>query len=176
MEKVILTAETMERILIRMAYEILEKYPDMDKLALVGIHTRGVFLAKRLAENIRKISGISLLLGTLDITLYRDDWTRISHSPVLRSTNIPFDVDDLNVVLVDDVLYTGRTTRAGMDALIDFGRPRCIGLAVLVDRGHRELPVHADFVGCTIATKKEQSVNVRVKEHDGEDTVVLEVS
>lgn len=176
MEKNVLKAEGMERILIRMAYEILEKYPNTGKLALVGIHTRGVFLARRLVENIRKISGVSLLLGSLDITLYRDDWTRISHYPVLRSTDIPFEVDDLDVVLVDDVLYTGRTTRAGIDALIDFGRPRRIGLAVLVDRGHRELPIHADFVGCTIATEKNQSVNVRVHEHDGEDSVVLEVS
>lgn len=176
MEKTVLKADGMDRILTRMAYEILEKYPDTDRLALVGIHTRGVFLAQRLMESILKVSGVSLLIGTLDITLYRDDWTRISHYPVLRSTDIPFDVDGLDIVLVDDVLYTGRTTRAGMDALIDFGRPRSIGLAVLVDRGHRELPIHADFVGCTLSTDKKQSVNVRVREHDGEDSVVLEVS
>jgi pyrimidine operon attenuation protein/uracil phosphoribosyltransferase len=157
-----------------MAYEILERYPDTDRLALVGIHTRGVFLARRLADRIREIAELPVMLGNLDITLYRDDWTRIAHHPVLRSTNIPFDVDGMDVVLVDDVLYTGRTTRAGMDALIDFGRPRCIGLAVLVDRGHRELPIHADFVGRYVETEKGHTVNVRVTEEDGEDLVVVE--
>ncbi|TWI75343.1 pyrimidine operon attenuation protein/uracil phosphoribosyltransferase [Desulfobotulus alkaliphilus] len=175
MEKKILEAPDMSRILTRMAYEILERYPDTDRLALVGIHTRGVFLAERLARYIYEIADLPVKQGTLDITLYRDDWTRISHHPVLRSTNIPFDVDGMDVVLVDDVLYTGRTTRAGMDALIDFGRPRHVGLAVLVDRGHRELPIHADFVGRRVETEKDQTVNVRVAEEDGEDLVLVEV-
>lgn len=174
MEKRILEARDMDRILTRMAYEILERYPDTDRLALVGIHTRGVFLARRLAQRIQEIAELPVMLGALDITLYRDDWTRISHHPVLRSTNIPFDVDGMDVVLVDDVLYTGRTTRAGMDALIDFGRPRCIGLAVLVDRGDRELPIHADFVGRHVETDKSHTINVKVKEQDGEDLVLLE--
>ncbi|MCW7754823.1 bifunctional pyr operon transcriptional regulator/uracil phosphoribosyltransferase PyrR [Desulfobotulus sp. H1] len=175
MEKQILGPRDMERILTRMAYEILERYTETDRLALVGIHTRGVFLARRLASLIQEISEVPVMQGTLDITLYRDDWTRIAQHPVLRSTDIPFDVDGMDVVLVDDVLYTGRTTRAGMDALIDFGRPRCIGLAVLVDRGHRELPVHADFVGRYVETAKGQTVNVRVVEEDGEDLVLVEV-
>jgi len=169
----ILDVESLNRSLMRIAHEILEKNKGTAELCLIGIRNRGVFLAQRLAECIKKIEGQDVPVGALDITLYRDDLTMISQQPVVHKTEISFDIDDKFVILVDDVLYTGRTIRAALDALIDFGRPKAIQLAVLVDRGHRELPVRADFVGKNIPTAQNETVEVRLKETDGKDEVVI---
>jgi pyrimidine operon attenuation protein/uracil phosphoribosyltransferase len=142
-------------------------------LALVGIQTRGVFLARRLAAIIETIEGVQVPTGTMDITLYRDDWTRITHHPVVQATDIPFSVDGKQVILVDDVLFTGRTIRAAMDALMDFGRAARIELVVLMDRGHRELPIMANYVGKVVETRRSETVNVLLTEKDGQDRVVL---
>lgn len=158
---------------MRIAHEILEKNKGTQGLCLIGIRNRGVFLAQRLAESIKKIENTDVPVGALDITLYRDDLTLISQQPVVHKTEIDFDISDKNVILVDDVLYTGRTIRAALDALIDFGRPKLIQLAVLVDRGHRELPVRADFVGKNIPTAKNETVEVRLLETDGKDEVII---
>jgi pyrimidine operon attenuation protein/uracil phosphoribosyltransferase len=163
-----------QRALTRIAHEILEKNRGTEHLALVGIHTRGVPLSQRLAAVIERVEGVKLPCGEIDITLYRDDVGRSRMRPEVRGTNIPFSVDDLRIVLVDDVLYTGRTVRAAMDALIDFGRPRSIQLAVLVDRGHRELPIRADYVGKNLPTARDEHVYVRLFERDGTDEVVIE--
>lgn len=171
---VFLNADDIQRIITRMAYEILEVHKSPEKLALVGIQTRGVFLARRLKEMIREIDGADIPTGDMDITLYRDDWTRISHQPLVKATDIPFSVDDMEIILVDDVLFTGRTIRAAMDALMDFGRPKRIELAVLTDRGHRELPIQADYVGKCVDTLLSETVNVMVSEYDGKDQVVIE--
>lgn len=171
---IILDASDIDRIITRMAYEILETHKGTDNLALLGIQTRGVFLAKRIQAAIVKAEGSEVPTGVMDITLYRDDWTRISPNPVVKTTNISFSVDGKQIILVDDVLFTGRTTRAAMDALIDFGRPDRIELAVLVDRGHRELPIQANYVGEFVETRRSETVNVLLKEHDGEDKVVIE--
>ncbi|MCG8639335.1 MAG: bifunctional pyr operon transcriptional regulator/uracil phosphoribosyltransferase PyrR [Desulfobacterales bacterium] len=173
-KKNILNEQDFKRIITRIAHQILEKHRGTDRLALVGIQTRGDFLAKRLAEQIHKIENVTLPVGSMDINMYRDDWTKISHQPTVRPSNIPFSVDDMEIILVDDVLYTGRTIRAAMDALMDFGRPSRIELAILADRGHRELPIQADFMGITVDTDPEQMVNVLVNEHDGRDAVLLE--
>ncbi len=170
---VVMDATAMDRALTRMAHEVLEKHKGVDNLALVGIRSRGVPLAQRLAGKIRSIEGREVRVGVLDINLYRDDLTAIADHPVLRRTEIPFDVDGLKVVLVDDVLFTGRTIRAALDALIDLGRPRLIQLAVLVDRGHRELPIRADYVGKNVPTSLDQQVRVSVEEEDGRDAVEL---
>ena len=170
----ILYAKDIDRILVRITHEILEKHNGTDGLTLVGIQTRGVFLARRLQANIRRIEGIDIPNGDVDITLYRDDWTRIGPNPVVGSTDLSFSTDQRQIILVDDVLYTGRTIRAAMDAIIDFGRPDRIELAVLVDRGHRELPIEANYVGKLVETRRSEMVNVRMKEFDGEDRVVLE--
>lgn len=169
----ILDAEGISRVLKRIAHEILEKNKGTENLCLVGVRNRGVYLAKRLAEEIRKIENKKIPVGILDITLYRDDLTLISAQPVVRKTEIDFDLEGQNLVLVDDVLYTGRTVRAGLDALIDLGRPRSIQLAVLVDRGHRELPIRADFVGKNIPTSTKETVEVRLEEVDGSDAVLI---
>src|SRR4030042_3897593 len=150
----ILDKEAVARILMRIAHEILEHNKGIDNLCLVGIRNRGVYLAKRLAECIKRIENQDVPVGILDITLYRDDLTLVSAHPVVHKTEIPFDINDKKLILVDDVLYTGRTTRAALDALIDFGRPQSIQVAVLIDRGHRELPIRADFVGTHIPTDK----------------------
>jgi pyrimidine operon attenuation protein/uracil phosphoribosyltransferase len=163
----ILDAHAIERALTRIAHEILEKNKTVDGLALVGIQTRGVPLARRLADKLRGIEGRAPAIGVLDINLYRDDLTRIAEHPVLRRTEIPFELDDAAVVLVDDVLFTGRTVRSALDALMDLGRPRMIQLAVLVDRGHRELPVRADFVGKNVPTARSERVDVLLAETDG---------
>ena len=170
----ILTAEEIDEKLDRMASSIYEQVIEKDDLVLVGIRTGGVFLASRLHDKIQALSGRDVPVGILDIGLYRDDWTRRSTNPVVRSTELPVSIDDRVVVLVDDVLFTGRTVRAAMDALIDFGRPRRIELAVLIDRGHRELPVCANYVGLTLSTKMEEVVNVYMKEAGSEDRVLLE--
>ena len=169
----ILDKEGINRTIMRIAHEIIEKNKGTEGLCLIGIRNRGVYLAQRLAECIKKIEGKEIMAGVLDITLYRDDLTMIAACPVVHSTKIDFDVNDKNLVLVDDVLYTGRTIRAALDAVIDFGRPKCIQLAVLVDRGHRELPIRADFVGKNIPTSKDETIEVRLKESDGKDEVVI---
>ncbi len=168
----VLNAEGMDRTLARMAAEILER--DGDGVMLVGIQTRGAPLARRLADLIRKETGTSVPVGTVDITLYRDDvgpWRPAHQQPVLKRTALPEPVDGRIIYLVDDVLYTGRTVRAALDSLMDYGRPRAIRLAVLIDRGHRELPVAADIVGKTVPTGKHEDIQVLVKEVDGEDGV-----
>ena len=170
-------ADRMGRTLTRIALEIVERNRGIDELALVGIRRRGVPLARRLAAAIRDINHHEVPTGALDITLYRDDLMRtaVGAQPVIRKTEIPFSIDNKRILLVDDVLYTGRTIRAALDALIDFGRPRSIQLIVLVDRGHRELPIKADYVGKNLPTSLSQSVQVRLTEIDGRDEVeVLE--
>ena len=170
----ILDAEDIDRILTRITHEILEVHKGAGNLALVGIHTRGVYLAKRIQAKIGRIEGIDLPAGDMDITLYRDDWTRISHHPVVQTTDVSFSVDGKQIILIDDVLFTGRTVRAAMDALVDFGRPDRIELAVLVDRGYRELPIQANYVGKFVETRRSETVNVLLSEHDGEDRVVID--
>jgi pyrimidine operon attenuation protein / uracil phosphoribosyltransferase len=152
----------------------LEVHKGTEGLALIGIQTRGVYLAQRLHKKIKEIEGVDVPTGQVDITLYRDDWTRISINPVIQATEIPFSVDGKKIILVDDVLFTGRTIRCAMDALIDFGRPDRIELAVLVDRGHRELPIQGNYVGKFVETRRSEMVNVMVTEYDGEDKVVIE--
>ncbi len=163
----------MRRAIRRIAHEIVERAGDTDRLALVGVRTRGVPLARRLAQVIAEAEGVGVPVGELDITLYRDDVFDGLAAPEVRPTLLPFEVEGRTVVLVDDVLYTGRTVRAALDALMDWGRPRRICLAVLVDRGHRELPIHADFVGATVETTRDESIAVRLSETDAEDAVVL---
>jgi pyrimidine operon attenuation protein/uracil phosphoribosyltransferase len=171
-------AERMSRSLARIAHEILERNRGVEDLALVGIRTRGVPIAKRLASAIREINGHDVPTGALDITMYRDDLMRhaVGPQPVIRKTEIPFSIDDKHILLVDDVLYTGRTIRAALDALIDFGRPKVIQLVVLVDRGHRELPIKADYVGKNLPTALTQSVQVHLEEIDGRDEVEIRES
>ena len=173
---VVMDADRISRTLTRIAHEIVERNKGVDELALVGIRTRGVHIARRIARTLREITSRDVPTGALDITLYRDDLMRtaVGPQPVVRRTEIPFSIDDQKILLVDDVLYTGRTTRAALDALIDFGRPKAIQLIVLVDRGHRELPIKADYVGKNLPTNPEQSVQVRLEETDGLDEVVLQ--
>jgi pyrimidine operon attenuation protein/uracil phosphoribosyltransferase len=169
-------ADRMGRTLTRIAHEILERNRGVEELALVGIRTRGVPLARRIAHTIREIHRHEVPTGALDITLYRDDLMRhaVGPQPLVRRTEIPFSIDDKRILLVDDVLYTGRTIRAALDALIDFGRPKAIQLVVLVDRGHRELPIKADYVGKNLPTSSAQSVQVHLTEIDGRDEVEVE--
>lgn len=169
----IMDAAAMRRALVRIAHEVIEANKGVQDVALVGIRRRGVPLAQRLAEQIAQIEGHQCPVGLLDITLYRDDLTTIAYQPLVHKTEIPFDVTGKTIVLVDDVLYTGRTARAALDALIDHGRPGRIQLAVLVDRGHRELPIRADFVGKNVPTSKQEIVSVRVDEIDGEERVLI---
>jgi pyrimidine operon attenuation protein / uracil phosphoribosyltransferase len=174
---VVLDADRIRRTLARIAHEILERNRGLDDLALVGIRTRGVPLARRLAHAIHEIHDpkVEIPTGALDITLYRDDLMRtaIGAQPVIHKTEIPFSIDDRRILLVDDVLYTGRTIRAALDALIEFGRPKAIQLVVLVDRGHRELPIKADYVGKNLPTSLSQSVQVHLTEIDGRDEVEI---
>jgi pyrimidine operon attenuation protein/uracil phosphoribosyltransferase len=172
-EEVILKGSDIDRILTRMTHEILEKHKGTQGLVLIGIRTGGVFLADRIKTKILDIEGSDIPRGDLDITLYRDDWTRIGHQPIVQSTEVPFSLDGKQVILVDDVLFTGRTVRAAMDALIDFGRPDRIELAVLVDRGHRELPIQANYVGKYVETIRETMVNVYLNEKGGVDEVAV---
>ena len=173
---VVMDAERISRTLTRIAHEIVERNKGVQDVALVGIRTRGVHIARRLARSLREITGDEVPTGALDITLYRDDLMRhaVGPQPLVRRTEIPFSIDDRKILLVDDVLYTGRTIRAALDALIDFGRPRSIQLIVLVDRGHRELPIKADYVGKNLPTSSKESVQVRLHEVDGVDEVVIE--
>ncbi len=170
----IMTAEEIRRATIRISHEVVEKHGGTDRLVLVGIQRRGVPLAHRLARAIAEHEGPVLPVGALDITFYRDDLSLIAQQPLVKGTDIPFDLNGRTVVLVDDVLYTGRTIRAAMDALVDFGRPDAIRLAVLVDRGHRELPIRADHVGKNVPTSREEVVHVSLEEIDGEDAVTID--
>lgn len=163
----------MARTLSRIAHEILERHPDVRRLALVGVRSRGVPLARRLARLVGEASGAEPAVGALDIALYRDDFTSLAAQPITKGSDILFSIDGRTLVLVDDVLFTGRTVRAALDQLIDFGRPARIELAVLVDRGHRELPIRADYVGRSLSTSRDEAVEVRVREEDGKDEVVL---
>jgi pyrimidine operon attenuation protein / uracil phosphoribosyltransferase len=175
---VVMDADRMQRSLTRIAHEIVERNRKIDEIALVGIRERGVPLARRIAARLREITGHEAPTGALDITLYRDDLMRhaVGPQPLVRSTDILFDIDDRTILLVDDVLYTGRTIRAALDALIDFGRPKAIQLAVLVDRGHRELPIKADYVGKNVPTSRRESVQVRLEEVDGHDDVLIQTA
>src|SRR4051812_26269363 len=172
----VMDADRMSRALTRISHEILERNRGVDEIALVGIRTRGVPLARRISRSLHEINGDDVPTGALDITLYRDDLMRhpVGPQPLVRRTEIPFSIDDRRILLVDDVLYTGRTIRSALDALIDFGRPKSIQLIVLVDRGHRELPIKADYVGKNLPTSLKQSVQVRLQEIDGDDEVLLE--
>lgn len=170
----ILDKDGIRRALTRIAHEILEKNAGTEDLVLIGIRRRGVPLAQRIAAKIKEIEGTSIPLGTLDINLYRDDLSRLDYQPVLRKTEVPFSVTDKKVVLVDDVLFTGRTVRAALDAIMDLGRPEMIQLAVLIDRGHRELPIRADYVGKNVPTSRKETISVLLEEVDGVDKVVIE--
>jgi pyrimidine operon attenuation protein/uracil phosphoribosyltransferase len=173
---VVMDADRVGKTLTRIAHEILERNRSLDELALVGIRSRGEHLARRLADRLAEIAGHPVPTGALDITLYRDDLMRqaVGPQPLVRKTDIPFSIDDRTILLVDDVLYTGRTVRAALDALIDFGRPQAIQLVVLVDRGHRELPIKADYVGKNLPTSRRESVQVLLEEVDGHDEVVIQ--
>ncbi len=165
--------QMIKRTLVRISHEILERNKGTDDLVIIGIRSRGAYLAERIAVMIEEIDGRKVSVGILDITLYRDDLTMIATCPVVHSTKIDFDINDKKVVLVDDVLFTGRTIRCALDELIDLGRPKNIQLAVLVDRGHRELPIRADYVGKNVPTNRSENVEVRLKEVDGSDEIVL---
>jgi len=172
-EKIVMTAEDIRRTLARIAHEIIERNKVVDDLLLVGLHTRGVPLARRLAENIERYEKSTLKVGALDFSLYRDDLNPAEAGNDLQHTDIPSDINGKSVVLVDDVLYTGRSIRAAMDALIDLGRPRSIQLAVLIDRGHREMPIRADYVGKNIPSARHEEIQVRLTEPDGRDEVAI---
>src|SRR5512143_3008148 len=170
----IMTAEEIRRAVIRISHEIVEKQAGTTGLALVGIQRRGVPLARRIADAIADHEGVKVPVGALDITFYRDDLSLVAQQPIVKGTDLPFDLNGMTVVLVDDVLYTGRTVRCAMDELIDFGRPKAIRLAVLIDRGHRELPIRADHVGKNVPTSREELVRVHLEEVDGLDEVEIE--
>jgi len=172
-KKIIMTPEDIRRTLARIAHEILERNKAIEHLILVGMHTRGVPLAKRLTANIATFEGVEIPVGALDISLYRDDLSSLDLQPVVKLTDIPTSIDGKSIVLIDDVLYTGRSTRAAMDALIDLGRPQSIQLAVLIDRGHRELPIRPDYVGKNIPSSRHEEIQVQLVETDGIDEVAI---
>lgn len=169
----ILDPPAIQRAVIRIAHEIVERNNGTENLVLIGLRSRGVDLARRIARELMQIAGTETPVGALDVTLYRDDLGKVGPQPVVRKTEIPFSINEKRVVLVDDVLYTGRTIRAALDGLIDLGRPRLIQLAVLVDRGHRELPIRADYVGKNVPTSREEQIQVLLTEEDGDDKVVI---
>lgn len=173
LKKKLVDADGIRRALTRIAHEIVEKNKGTEKLVIIGIRTRGVPLAKRLAEKIKDFEGVNIPVGILDITLYRDDLSMVAQQPIVHKTEIPFDISGKKVILVDDVLYTGRTVRAALDALVDLGRPVAIQLAIVVDRGHRELPIRADYVGKNLPTSEEEVVSVNLKEIDNQDSILL---
>lgn len=173
-KQVVQTEKEIEFSLNQICDQVLNRNPQLDEIVLVGIRTGGVFLAERLRQKILQTKGINLPTGIIDITLYRDDWTRLSETPEVKKAEIHFPIEDKHVLLVDDVLFTGRTIRAAIDALLDLGRPRRVELAVLIDRGHRELPIQADYVGKVLETSRQDSVNVELKEMAGVDQVVVE--
>ena len=170
---VLMDKDAIRRALTRISHEIVERNKGTESIVLVGIRSRGIPLAERIAAAIEKIEGTKPAIGILDITLYRDDLSTLSYQPVVRETEIPVDITGKTIVLVDDVLYTGRTIRAALDALIDMGRPKVIQLAVLIDRGHRELPIRADFVGKNVPTSSKEEIRVMLEEHDADEKVVL---
>ena len=172
-EKIIMTSEDIRRTLARIAHEIVERNKSTEHLILVGMHTRGVPLAERLAANIADFEQSKLPIGTLDISPYRDDLSSLELKPIVQRTDIPDNTDGKSIVLVDDVLYTGRSIRAAMDALTDLGRPQSVQLAVLIDRGHREMPIRADYVGKNIPSSRHEDIQVRLVETDGIDEVVI---
>ena len=172
-EKPLMTSEEIARALVRIAHEVVEKNRGAEDIVLVGVRTRGVPLAQRLAATIRDFEGVFVPVGALDIGLHRDDISFLESKPMVQSTDIPSDITDKQVVLVDDVLYTGRSIRAAMDTLIDLGRPKTIQLAVLIDRGHRELPIRADYVGRNIPSSRDEKIQVQVEEIDGVDRVTI---
>lgn len=172
-KNVLLDAEAIRRAIVRISHEIIERNKGVEDVVLVGIHTLGVPMAERLAAAIEKIENVKVPVGMLDITMYRDDLSTLDYNPVVHGTEIDSDLTGKTVILVDDVLFTGRTIRAAMDALIDMGRPKAIQLAVLIDRGHRELPIRADFAGKNVPTSKKEVVNVQLDEHDGVDEVAI---
>jgi pyrimidine operon attenuation protein/uracil phosphoribosyltransferase len=172
-KKVIMDEDAMRRALVRISHEIVERNKGVANVVIVGIRTRGVPLAKRVAETIGKIENTDIPVGSLDITMYRDDLSTLGYNPVMRETDLDFDISGKTVVLVDDVLFTGRTIRCALDALIDMGRPKAIQLAVMVDRGHKELPIRADYVGKNVPTSNTETVNVAIREIDGRDEVAL---
>ena len=171
--KKILSAEDVSKALYRLTKQILEKNSKAAELVLIGVQTRGVYLARRIQAIIKETEGVSPPLGTLDITLYRDDLTTIGPRPLVKETKINFDLENKEVVLIDDVFYTGRTARAALNEIMDFGRPKRIDFLVLIDRGHRELPIRADFVGKNVPTAKDESVEIKLKEIDGKDEAVI---
>lgn len=173
-EKKIVDEMTLKRALTRITYEIIERHKDLDNIVLIGIKTRGIFLAERIAERMKQLEDKDIPVGELDITLYRDDHHVPKHEePSVNGTNVPFSIEGKEVILVDDVIFTGRTIRAALDAVMDIGRPESISLAVLVDRGHRELPIRADYVGKNIPTSKKEQIIVSVKEYDGKDEISI---
>jgi pyrimidine operon attenuation protein/uracil phosphoribosyltransferase len=171
--KTLLDSDAVSRSIARMSYEIVERNPEVKRLAIVGIRTCGEFVGRRLCERISEMEGIKVPFGVIDITLYRDDLNQTPNQPTLRGTDLPFAVSGARVVLVDDVFYTGRTVRAALDAIIDFGRPSCVELAALVDRGHREFPIRPDYVGKNVPTAKQEMVKVRLSEQGFADGVYL---
>jgi pyrimidine operon attenuation protein / uracil phosphoribosyltransferase len=172
--KQVFTKEEIDRSIVRISHEIIENNKGAESLAIVGIRTRGCLIAERIANTIERLYGKKLDVGALDITFYRDDLSVVAEQPVIHNTEIDFDIENKNIILVDDVLYTGRTIRCALDALIDFGRPGAIQLAVLIDRGHRELPIRADYVGKNIPTSRKELVQVKLQEIDSEDSVTIE--
>ncbi len=173
-KQIVQTDKDIEAALNQICDQLFSRHPQLGEMVLVGIRTGGVFLAERLRQKILQKRGIDLPTGIIDITLYRDDWTRLSQTPEVKKTEIHFSIEDKNILLVDDVLFTGRTIRAAIDALLDVGRPRRVELAVLIDRGHRELPICADYIGKTLETSRQDSINVELKELAGIDQVVIE--
>jgi pyrimidine operon attenuation protein/uracil phosphoribosyltransferase len=171
--KLVLNNETIARCISRISYEIVEKNRELKNLAVVGIRTAGEFLAKRIHDRIQEIEKIEIPFGVIDITLYRDDLSHSHSQPTLKGTDLPFAVSGSRIILVDDVFYTGRTVRSALDAIIDFGRPSCVELAVLADRGHREFPIRPDYVGKNLPTAKEEFVRIRLREQGFEDGVYL---
>jgi pyrimidine operon attenuation protein/uracil phosphoribosyltransferase len=171
--ELLMDAQALDRALTRISHQILEKNQEIKNFGIVGMQTRGVFLAKRIARKISELEHIELSAGVLDVTFYRDDYRIAFKQPNVKVTNIPFDINGIDMVLVDDVLYTGRTVRAALDALTDFGRPKTIQFAALIDRGHREMPIAADYVGMNVTTRSNQEVALKVVEVDGEDSVWL---
>jgi pyrimidine operon attenuation protein/uracil phosphoribosyltransferase len=173
-KRIVQTEKDIEKALNQICEQLLSRHPQLNEMVLVGIRTGGVFLSERLRQKVLEKRGVELPTGIIDITLYRDDWTRLSQTPEVKKTEIHFPIEDKNVLLVDDVLFTGRTIRAALDALLDLGRPRRVELAVLIDRGHRELPICADYIGKTLEISRQDSVNVELKEMAGVDQVVIE--
>lgn len=171
--KLVLDSEIIARSISRISYEIVEKNRDLKNLAVVGIRTAGDFLARRIRDRIQEIESIEIPFGVIDITLYRDDLSHSNAQPMLKGTDLPFPVSGSRIILVDDVFYTGRTVRAALDAIIDFGRPSCVELAVLADRGHRELPIRPDYVGKNLPTSKDEFVKIRLKEQGFEDGIYV---